>query len=92
MAKNKAVFEENKEEDRFREDGKPVEAAQEPVGKDTVHHYRKLRWKGIMDTFKCLSCKVSLEQEGDMILHVVKHVPEEEREALLKELINNKEK
>ncbi len=95
MAKKEESLEENEadwleETIEFEETIEPVE--QQPAAKEPVKHYQKLKWKGIRVTFKCVTCEVSLEQEDDMILHVLKHVPAEERDALMQELITEMEK
>ena len=65
------------------EDGTQVEQAPQKI------HYKPTKWKGIIDTFRCEGCSYFNTDEGTMILHVLKHVPEAERETLMNKLLDN---
>ena len=43
-------------------------------------------WNGILPTFRCESCGYCDESKDEMILHVLTHVPERDRNALLDRL------
>jgi hypothetical protein len=69
---------------------KPVE-----VVKEEKKYYDSLLWMGVNPVFRCLNCDYQNPDEGEVILHIVKHVPEKERDALLDKLVSkmtNKEK
>ena len=57
-------------------------------------YYEKATWKGVKDVFKCLECGECRDDESEgmssIILHVITHVPENEREALFYKLIGEK--
>lgn len=53
-------------------------------------YYESIKWKGIKDVFRCMECGHCLDEEDDMILHVVGHRPEAERETLMNMLILKK--
>jgi len=53
-------------------------------------YFEKSMWKGIIPTYKCSSCEHWDDLDG-IILHVVVHVPEDERDALLEKLLLLKE-
>lgn len=59
-----------------------VEAVQEPK-----QYYHSAKWKGIVDTFQCDFCGHCDTVEDEMKIHVLKHVPESEREELFNKLI-----
>lgn len=49
--------------------------------------YTKSLWGGRIENFQCTKCKVFLKPEETMILHVVKHFPENEQDKVLDKLI-----
>jgi hypothetical protein len=49
--------------------------------------YKPVMWKGIIPTNRCETCGYCTPGKDDMILHVLKHVPETEREELFNNLI-----
>jgi hypothetical protein len=62
------------------------------LGKEKKALYIPVKWKGILDTFKCETCGHCQEDEDGMILHVLKHIPEAEQGVVLNELLIAKEK
>lgn len=54
--------------------------------------YTKTRWKEVLDTHQCAVCTHCLEDEDEMILHVIRHLPEPEREHGMNKLIAEKKK
>jgi len=60
-----------------------VEAVQEPK-----EYYHPAMWKDIIATFQCNFCGHCDAVEDEIKLHVLKHVPESEREELFNKLIN----
>ena len=51
-----------------------------------MKHYDKKMWAGKIPVFICKTCGISINNEDDMKLHVIKHSPENEQEELLNEL------
>ena len=54
--------------------------------------YARVMWKNVVPVFKCSSCGHCENIEDDIIMHVLTHAPEGERDKLLERLIANKEK
>ncbi len=52
--------------------------------------YRPAMWAGTVPTFRCETCGSCEPDEGNIILHVLSHVPENERDALLEKLTKEK--
>jgi hypothetical protein len=50
-------------------------------------YYHEALWKGIIAVWVCDECGHSENTEDDMIMHVLKHVPVEERQTLLEKLM-----
>ena len=50
----------------------------------------KRMWAGRIPVFECANCHQSLSTWDSAVLHVIKHVPEAEREGLLEYLIKEK--
>ena len=48
--------------------------------------YEPKMWRGVMPTFQCSNCGFCDPDQGFMILHVLTHAPEGERETLLDQL------
>jgi hypothetical protein len=50
-------------------------------------YYHTALWKNTVPVFMCNVCNHCLEIEDDMKFHVLKHVPESEREKLFEKLM-----
>lgn len=59
------------------------EAGEEPEVKD----YEIRMWAGKIPVYVCAHCGRQIDSEDDMKLHVLKHYPSEEHEAVLDRLI-----
>ena len=68
-----------------------IPAAPEPI---KSKYYEKASWKGVKDIFRCIQCGECRDEESEgmnsIILHVVTHVPESERDDLFYKLIGEK--
>ena len=49
--------------------------------------FEQKSWKGVIDVFSCKNCSFFTEDRDDMITHVLRHVPEEDRDYVLSKLI-----
>lgn len=58
----------------------PVVEPQKNIGNG---YYEVVMWNGIMTTHKCIKCGTFYTYKDDMILHVLTHVPQSERDAVL---------
>jgi len=54
---------------------------------DVFVPYIAQSWKGAIDIFKCVECGLDSENEDDIILHCINHLPEAEREAAFELLV-----
>lgn len=54
--------------------------------------YSKAMWHGVIPTFRCIKCDTFIEDEDDMILHVITHLNESEREAVMNGLLSLKKR
>ena len=52
--------------------------------------YTQSSWKGVQTVFKCSTCGEDRDDQDMIILHVLTHVPESGREALLDQLLKEK--
>jgi hypothetical protein len=57
------------------------------VIQESKQYYHPAKWKGIVDTYQCDFCGHCDQIKDNMILHVLKHVQESEREELFNKLI-----
>ena len=48
--------------------------------------YLPAMWSGVIPTFKCETCGHCDPDKDEMILHVITHVPERDRDELLEKL------
>lgn len=53
-------------------------------------YYTKASWKGVQEIFKCSECETDRNEQDEMILHVLLHVPAHEREALFDKLMEER--
>lgn len=53
--------------------------------------YMPARWAGVLDTLRCTTCGHCDPDQENMILHVLNHVPENERDEMLEKLLKAKE-
>jgi hypothetical protein len=49
--------------------------------------FNPILWSGILPTFKCETCGHCDPSKDEMILHVITHVPERDRNDLLEKLM-----
>jgi hypothetical protein len=52
--------------------------------------YLPALWAGVLSTFQCQECGHCDADQDAMILHVITHLPENERESALDQLIKEK--
>jgi len=48
--------------------------------------FNPVLWSGVLPTFKCTICGHCDPDKDEMILHVITHVPEKDRDELLEKL------
>jgi hypothetical protein len=64
------------------------EAEKEPdPDVEPIPLYEKKRWKNVKDVFRCTTCDHFEDYEDNIKLHVLRHVPEEDREKLFERLM-----
>lgn len=63
----------------------PVETIAAPEPPEVVY-FSEASWKGVITVWQCATCQHCENEKDDMIIHVLKHVPEKERDALLDKL------
>ena len=54
-------------------------------------YYRIKLWSGILEIYECKICGRQEDEEDDMIIHVLRHVPKDEREKVFNKLVKDKE-
>lgn len=55
--------------------------------KTTPPLYLPVMWANVLPTFQCVACGHCDPDKDEMILHVLTHVPERDREKLMVELL-----
>lgn len=58
-------------------------------GKDKL--YEKKLWKNVITVWRCKVCSACMDIEDNIIMHVLKHVKESERNNVLDKLMAQKE-
>ncbi len=75
-----------------------VEAVEDPLTiipeEETAQtvYYEPAMWKNIKPVFRCATCGTYRDDEDDMILHVVSHLPADEQVTIFDQLMKKKEK
>lgn len=49
--------------------------------------YETRMWKGVLPTFRCAECGHCDQDQEEMILHVVTHLPEQDRDSAFDQLM-----
>ena len=67
------------------------ESISKPAPVDPVAvHYKPASWKDVKTVFRCEACGLCRDEEDDIILHVIDHVDQKERDQLFNQLIEMK--
>lgn len=75
------------EEIKEPEETKPAKAEIKLPPKNDQLPYEERMWKGIKKVFMCKECEHFEDSKDEIILHVLKHAPMDEREQLFNELM-----
>lgn len=63
----------------------PVIEEEQPVKEKPL--YEPVMWKGVKEVFKCSNCGHCEDRKDDIIVHVIKHVPDGKKAAVLDSLV-----
>jgi len=77
------------DDDSPREEQKHLQSLPVPVI-EIPKLYEPRMWKGIVPTFRCVVCGHCDPDEDAMKLHVIRHVPEDQKNSTLERLIRGK--
>jgi hypothetical protein len=68
----------------------PKQKAQDAAPMPEVKYYNFVKWAANLFTFQCATCNHCDEDQDNMIMHVILHAPENEREPLFEKLVRSK--
>lgn len=91
--KRKSIFGPPVEPQEFELEEVPVEQEVAPIVEPPKKYYEPFSWKASVNGHRCIVCGHCESGEGSedrIILHVLKHVPESEQNALLDKLVKEK--
>lgn len=84
---NKKKAQDGEEKERAEE----KEVLTQPETVKAAPLYQAAKWAGVLDTFRCVTCGHCDPDQDNMILHVLNHVPETERDEVFTRLLQDKE-
>ena len=83
---NKAEISEQETPEAGRIEPEVIESERSPTYDDYIE---KRLWAGVKTVYVCRSCGRQEDDEDDMILHILSHFPENEREKILDILVKD---